>query len=618
MVRRAVLWFRNDLRLKDNQLFHYPQVISANEVVAVYCLDPRHFSASPWGDHSRFGPIRGRFLAESLEELGHNLQTIEIALMIIAAKPEEAIPMLLKEGDVLAYQGEDTSEEQDVEIAVCTGLPASVSTFTHYGQTLYHREDLGFNVKETLPIPFGKFKFGICDNIQVRNELPIPTRGNLPKSQNIDLSSGVGLVSHDAKTIIEVMKCGDPPSIGDSEQGPVINWQGGEKAALKRMEEYMKPAGLGTYHRTRNQIQGESNSSKFSPWMANGCLSPRTVYWAAKKFEQSQDKRSKTDNFDHVYKFVFELNWRDYFRFYCAHFGKLVFSVGGPAKRQHHWRRDAGAEFQWKTGNTGAPLVDALMRELTATGYIANRGRYVVACYLVHYLGIDWRVGADWFERHLLDHDVCSNYGEWASMANVAAAPTRGQPLGLKGRGPTKSPNTGSNGSAGDPWKQGADIGFAIFDPWEQGKQYDKAESYVKRWLPQLRLVPTGFVHKPHMLSESDRLRAGCSDYPAPLALEPFMYPTATRKMSSGVQSQVSRDVKVLGHANIQHMQNGDARDSSDCRQTKHARRGGDVFAKNRWQEGYRYNNDQNVARKTNGRRWQAKASSTRTVYIED
>merc|ERR1740121_3153382 len=142
------------------------------------------------------------------------------------------------------------------------------------------------------------------------------------------------------------------------------------------------------------------------------------------------------------------------------------------------WRRDTEAEARWKEGRTGVPLVDALMRELAATGYIANRGRYVVASYLVHYLGIDWRVGADWFECLLLDHDVCSNYGEWSCMAGVAAAPTAGKPLGLKGRGPATA--RGRAARAGNPWAKGAGgSGDAVFDPWEQASQYDRNEVYV-------------------------------------------------------------------------------------------------------------------------------------------
>ena len=77
----------------------------------------------------------------------------------------------------------------------------------------------------------------------------------------------------------------------------------------------------------------------------------------------------------------------------------------------------------------------------------------------MHSLGIDWRVGADWFEHVLVDHDVCSNYGEWGSMANVASAAF---PLGLKGRGPK------SQTKAGSPWAKGVQAGAAVFDPKEQ------------------------------------------------------------------------------------------------------------------------------------------------------
>jgi deoxyribodipyrimidine photo-lyase len=461
-------------------------------------------------------------------------------LLVAAAKPEAVLPKLLKAGDILAYQAEDTSEEQDVESAVRSGIQNSIKVLTHYGHTLYHRDDLGFNLEETLPIPFGKFKFGVCDSAAVREEFAVPTRGDMPPPPpSCSFEESIELVPNDVGAIVKVMGCGSVPLLEDPQQAPAIVWTGGEKAALARLDAYMHATGLGTYHRTRNQIQGASTSSKLSPWLANGCLSPRTVYWAAKAFERSQKaSNKKSDGFDHVYKFIFELNWRDYFRFYCAHFGKRVFFLGGPAKRKHDWRRDSHIESRWRTGSTGAPLVDALMRELVATGYIANRGRYIVACYLVHYLGIDWRVGADWFERWLLDHDVCSNYGEWASMANVAAAPTRGQPLGLKGRGPTKSSSTGSNGSAGDPWKQGADIGFAIFDPWEQGKQYDKTETYVRRWVPEMRLAPDGFAHRPHLLDDAQKLEAGCSDYPAsPLSLQPFSYRSLSKDTYNGVTS---------------------------------------------------------------------------------
>lgn len=612
ITRRAVLWFRNDLRLRDNQIFHYTEVRDATELLAVYCLDPRHFEKSSWGDHGRLGPHRARFLAESLEELAQSLQSIGCTLTVVDSKPEDCLPNLLRDGDVLAFQGEDTSEEQDVENEVRRRLRDSVTVLTHYGHTLYHRDDLGFNLKDTLPIPFGKFKFGICDNVKVRKELPAPVSGDLPPSPTDDICEQFRCVVKTASAIQEIMKCGSVAALKDPQQAPSIIWKGGEKAGMARLEEYIKPSGLGTYHRTRNQIQGASNGSRLSPWMANGCLSPRTIYWAAQQFDASQ--KQKKDGFDHVYKFVFELNWRDYFRFYCAHFGKRVFLLGGPAKRKHDWRRDPAIESRWRDGCTGVPIVDGLMRELAGTGYIANRGRYIVACYLVHYLGIDWRVGADWFERHLLDHDVCSNYGEWASMANVAAAPTRGQPLGLKGRGPTKGSSTGSRGSAGDPWKQGADIGFAMFNPWEQARQYDKTESYVRCWLPELRLVRDGCAHEPHMLSDSERRQAGCSDYPAPLALEPFQYNDVDDHMQVGKPKhrRVHEDLTNVVESRSKR-QNAKGLSSGRWRQEKENTRGS-TYSDGAWQREWA---SSSYYPKSTGRRWQAKTQATRVVYME-
>lgn len=68
------------------------------------------------------------------------------------------------------------------------------------------------------------------------------------------------------------------------------------------------------------------------------------------------------------------------------------------------------------------PLVDANMRELSATGFMSNRGRQNVASYLILDLGVDWRRGADWFEHQLIDHDVTSNWGNWVAAAGLTGA----------------------------------------------------------------------------------------------------------------------------------------------------------------------------------------------------
>ena len=135
-------------------------------------------------------------------------------------------------------------------------------------------------------------------------------------------------------------------------------------------------------------------------------------------------------------------------KFYGLKCGRVMFSLGGPqglrGVQKHSWGNDPVCMLAWKTGNTGNPrllhfhtklsqlhpkftpgfpLIDANMRELVATGYMSNRGRQVVASFLVRDLGQDWRLGAEFFESHLLDHDVCSNYGNWQYSAGVGSDP---------------------------------------------------------------------------------------------------------------------------------------------------------------------------------------------------
>ena len=101
-------------------------------------------------------------------------------------------------------------------------------------------------------------------------------------------------------------------------------------------------------------------------------------------------------------------------------YGNKVFSEYGIYDREYYsWKVDKNIIERWRTGKTGMPLIDALMREMKLTGFMPNRGRMVVACYLTMDLKQDWRYGAHYFEEKLIDHDVQSNYGGWAFSSNI-------------------------------------------------------------------------------------------------------------------------------------------------------------------------------------------------------
>jgi deoxyribodipyrimidine photo-lyase len=196
-----------------------------------------------------------------------------------------------------------------------------------------------------------------------------------------------------------------------------------------------------------------------------------------------ETKRVKNDS---TYWLVFELIWRDYFRFIGAQQGDRIFRPSGIQGIPIPWQQDWPRFERWRSGQTGYPFVDANMRELAATGFMSNRGRQNVASFLTKNLGIDWRMGAEWFESQLIDYDVCSNWGNWNYTAGV----------GNDARG------------------------FRYFNIPKQAQDYDPEGRYVKHWLPELAQVPAAKVHLPGQLQPVEQkrfqVRLGV-DYPQPV-----------------------------------------------------------------------------------------------------
>lgn len=190
---------------------------------------------------------------------------------------------------------------------------------------------------------------------------------------------------------------------------------GGEDAGLARLKEYLwEYQGMRDYKEKRNGFLGPNFSSKLSPWMANGCLSPREIYFQVKAWEaQNQANQHSTH-------FIAELFWRDFWHYWAYKFGDNIFFEYGHAGRMNSkWRNDEDLIERWKAGMTGMPIIDAIMRDLKRTGYISNRARQMTASYLCLDLKQDWRHGAYHFEETLIDHDVHSNAGGWNAAAGL-------------------------------------------------------------------------------------------------------------------------------------------------------------------------------------------------------
>jgi deoxyribodipyrimidine photo-lyase len=465
--RSILLWHRNDLRLHDRQPLTQALQDGAS-IIPLYCFDDRQFGQTRFG-FPKTGAFRAQFLLESVADLQQSYQAHGSNLVVRRGLPELIIPELV---DRLAitdvyYHQEVTSEELAVEKLLAASLQAAnVKLQAFWGHTLYHIDDLPFRLSE-LPELFTKFRKDVERECQIQPALATPA-SLAPLPGDLDL--------------------GHLPSLADlglaapqvDERG-VLAYHGGETAGMERLNNYIwQRDRLRIYKETRNGMLGADYSSKFSAWLALGCLSPRYIAAQVKKYE---DERIENDS---TYWLIFELLWRDYFRFICTKHGNRIFKRSGLQGVDLNWQQDWARFELWRAGKTGFPLVDANMREIAATGYMSNRGRQNVASFLTKNLNIDWRMGAEWFESLLIDYDICSNWGNWNYTAGV----------GNDARG------------------------FRFFNIIKQSQDYDREGKYVKHWLPEIAKVPAAKVHEPWKLLPVEQERFGARigvDYPQPI-----------------------------------------------------------------------------------------------------
>lgn len=463
---RILLWYRNDLRLHDHEPL-YRALAQGAQILPLYCFDPRQFGITAFG-FPKTGAYRAQFLLESVADLRQSLRALQADLLIRQGKPEDIIPDLVRQLAIEAvyWHTEVTAEELAVEGALQEKLEhLGAKVKRYWGATLYHPENLPFPI-EQVPELFTQFRKQIEQKGSLNPTFPTPSQ----------------------ITFTQEVEPGDLPTLQDlglaapgSDPRAVLRFAGGETAGLQRLQHYLWDGDhLKVYKETRNGMLGGDYSSKFSPWLALGCLSPRKLYESVQDYEERRVRNDST------YWLVFELLWRDYFRFICTKHGNRIFYPSGLQGLPIEWKQDWERFDLWCRGETGFPLVDANMRELAATGFMSNRGRQNVASFLTKNLGIDWRMGAEWFESWLLDHDVCSNYGNWNYTAGV----------GNDARG------------------------FRYFNILKQAKDYDPNGDYVKHWIPELAQVPAKKVHAPWQLQPVEQKRFGVHlgvAYPLPI-----------------------------------------------------------------------------------------------------
>lgn len=401
-MKTGLVWFRNDLRSEDNVSLSRA-IQDCDRVIGIYCFDPRQFVVGDFG-FKKTEKYRAQFLIETVANLRYNLGKLNISLVVVHDLPENAVPQLIEEHDITALysQKEWTEEENKVTAAVETVI--NISHHAQYDQFLFHPDDIPFESVQDIPQVFTQFRKKCEKESSVRDEQldnkKFPESNLIEKASQIPTLEDLGLdrFEKDSRT--------------------AFPWKGGQDAAWERLNDYFwNTEKLAYYKKTRNGLVGKDYSSKFSAWLANGALSARQIYWEVKRFESQIKKNQDT------YWLIFELIWRDYFKYVSLKHGNDIFKIGGILHKEYDWINNEKAQQDWINGNTKYDFVNANMVELKETGWMSNRGRQNVASFWAKEQEQDWRVGAAYFESMLIDYDVHSNWGNWMYNAGVGNDP---------------------------------------------------------------------------------------------------------------------------------------------------------------------------------------------------
>ena len=475
----AVHWFRKGLRLHDNPALLAALSKSAR-VIPLFVIDPWFLTSS-----GRVGPRRYQFLLESLTDLDASLRQLDSQLYVARGKPADVIPRICEaSGATLLTFEADTepyAQTRDGDIQAKM-KKMGVTVDVCWSHTLHDMTHLAALAHDQPTTTYQSFLKNIFHRAG-----PVPKPVDAPKEKFAPLGM-------DLAALLPDLGLEDGVPTMETTPCPFV---GGETTALERMRMNLsRTAWVRTFEKPKTSPNSlEPSTTVLSPYLKFGCLSART-FWH--ELHQISNQISKPPT-----SLIGQLLWREFYytsAFCCPNYDRMK---GNPICRQIKWidpeatsdSSDSGELSAkasehlaaWQEGRTGFPWIDAIMTQLREQGWIHHLARHSAACFLTRGdLFISWEHGAKHFDRLLLDADWALNNGNWMWL------------------------------SASCYFYQF----FRVYSPVSFGKKTDKNGDYIRKWLPQLKNMPSKYIYEPWMAPRSVQEQAGCIvgvDYPAPI-----------------------------------------------------------------------------------------------------
>lgn len=441
MKKRAIVWFRQDLRLHDNEAIEQA-IRLADEILYVYIFDERVFLGNTKFGFPKTNSIRANFIKESIDDLKQSLNTNGAQLQLFLGKPEEIIFELAKKYKTswVFCNRERTFEELNVQDKLEKNLWSIGQEIIYSrGKLLYHTQDLPFPIAHA-PDSFTTFRKEVEKIVSIREPIPQP-------------------INYKPLEIAEYQEF--DYQLLNLSQNNYSTFKGGESNGILKLKEILlEISKLGS--KQFNQVENIGDFySKLSPWLAQGCISPKLIYKELKDFE------SEFGSNDITYQFFIKLLWRDYYRLIGKKYEQKIFlNTKIFSNNSKIGKIDFVVFEKWQSGKTGIPIIDAIMSELNQTGYINKKCREIVSSFLIFELEINWQMGAEYFESQLIDYDVCSNWCNWNFIAH-------------------------------HPKEYHLNV-------FRQAKSIDSEGKYVKLWLENFDNVPIEKIQTPFELSKEE------------------------------------------------------------------------------------------------------------------